>query len=68
MRPVHPTVQWVPEALARQANWSGCEDYHSNPSRANVKNRWSYTSTSPVLLRDVIRDISTFTFHFFICN
>jgi hypothetical protein len=32
----------------------GCEADHSPPSSAEVKNAWSYTSTPPVLLHDVV--------------
>jgi hypothetical protein len=32
---------------------SGCEADHSPPSRAEVKNAWSYTSTPPIRLHGV---------------
>jgi hypothetical protein len=32
----------------------GCEADHSPPSSAEVKNAWSYTSTPPIRLHDVV--------------
>jgi len=34
----------------------GCGADHSSPSRAEVKNDWSYTSTPPIRLNGVDRD------------
>jgi hypothetical protein len=42
----HP-VQWVTWAPSPEVKWSGREYGHSPPSSAEVKNAWSYTSTSP---------------------
>jgi hypothetical protein len=37
----------------------------SLPSSAELKNEWSYTSTSPIYLHDVERDNFTFSTFFF---
>jgi hypothetical protein len=52
--PTQPPIQWVPEALSMRVKQLGCEADHSPPSSAEVKNAWSYTSTSPICLHDVV--------------
>jgi len=48
------TIQWVPGALSLGVKRPGREADHSPPSSAEVKNAWSYTSTTPIRLRDVV--------------
>jgi hypothetical protein len=38
-------IQWVPGALSLEANRPGRKADHEPPSRAEVKNAWSCTST-----------------------
>lgn len=45
LAPTHPIHQ-VPRFLSSAVNQPGLEDDHSPPFSANVKNEWSYTSTS----------------------
>jgi hypothetical protein len=42
--PTQPPIQWIPGALFLVVKWPGREADHSPPSRAEVKNAWSYTS------------------------
>jgi hypothetical protein len=51
--PQHPHWLWVPASsrvgtgvLSLGIKWLGCDTDHSSPSNAEVKNVWSYTSTS----------------------
>jgi len=48
-------IQWVLGALSKGVKWPGCDD-HSLPSSAMFKNVWSYTSTPPIHLHDVVLD------------
>jgi hypothetical protein len=43
-------------ALSLGIKWLGHEADHSPPSSAEVKNAWSYISTSPTRLRGVTRN------------
>jgi hypothetical protein len=43
----------------------GREADHSPPSSAEVKNAWSYTSTSPICFHGVEQHRDKFTFYFF---
>jgi hypothetical protein len=52
--PTQPPIQWVPGALSRGIKRTGPEADHSPPSRAEVKNAWSYTSTLPIRLHGVV--------------
>jgi hypothetical protein len=52
--PTQPPIQWVPGALSLGIKRAGCEADHSSPSSAEVKNAWSYTSTPPIRLHDVV--------------
>jgi hypothetical protein len=49
-----PPIQWVPGVLSPGVKWPGCEADRSSPSTAEVKNVWSYTSSSPIHLNCVI--------------
>jgi len=42
-----PPIQRVPGDLSPGGRVVGYKAYHSSPSSAEVKNTWSYTSTSP---------------------
>jgi len=44
----------VPEILTPRLKRSGLEADHSPPSSAEVKNAWSYISTSPIRLHGVV--------------
>jgi hypothetical protein len=52
--PIQAPIQWVPGALSLGIKWPGRETDHSPPSGAEVKNAWSYTSTPPIHLHDVV--------------
>jgi hypothetical protein len=52
--PTQPPIQWVPGAPSLGVKRPGREVEHSPPSRAEVKNAWSYTSTLPVRLHGVV--------------
>jgi hypothetical protein len=45
-----------PVALTAGVKRSGCEADHSPLSSVEVKNAWSYTSTSPIRLHVVVLD------------
>jgi hypothetical protein len=52
--PTQLPIQWVPEDLSLGVKRLGREADHSPPSSAEVKNVWSYTSTPPIRLHDVV--------------
>jgi hypothetical protein len=52
--PTQPTVQWVPGALSLGVKRPGREADHSPPPSAEIKNVWSYNSTTPIRLHDVV--------------
>jgi hypothetical protein len=52
--PAHPPIRWVPGTLSLGVKWPGLEADHSHPSSAEVKNVWSYTSTSPIHLHGMV--------------
>jgi hypothetical protein len=54
LEPTKPPLQWVPRALSFGAKRPGRKADHSPPSSAEVKNAWSYTSTPPIRLHDVV--------------
>jgi hypothetical protein len=54
MEPTQPPIQRVPGALSLGVKRPGREADHSPPSTAEFKNAWSYTSTLPVRLNDVV--------------
>jgi hypothetical protein len=45
--PTQLPIKWVLGALSLGVKQLGCEADHSTPSRAEVKDTWSYTSTPP---------------------
>ena len=47
--PTRSPIQWL-LGLCMGVKWLGCEVNHSLPSKAKVKNVWSYTSVSLVCL------------------
>jgi hypothetical protein len=51
--PTPPPAQRVPESLSLGIKRPGREADHSPPSSAEV-NAWSYTSTPPIRLHDVV--------------
>jgi hypothetical protein len=54
LEPTQPLIQWVLETLFLRVKWPECEDNHSPPSNAKVKNVWSYTSTPPIHFHGVV--------------
>jgi hypothetical protein len=55
LEPTQPPIQWMPVFLAGRKRY-GREADRSPPSRAEVKNEWSYTPTPPVCLHGFDRD------------
>jgi hypothetical protein len=49
-----PPIQWVPGVPSLGVKRQGRESDHLPPSSAEVKNAWSYTSTSPIRLHGVV--------------
>jgi hypothetical protein len=49
-----PPIQWVPRALSLGVKRPGREADHSPLSSTEIKNSWSYTSTSPARLHGVV--------------
>jgi len=47
-------IQRVPRALTPAVKRHGCEANHSPPSRADIKNAWSYIYTPPIRLQGVV--------------
>jgi hypothetical protein len=54
LSPTQPPIQCVPVALSLGLKRPGREAGHSPPSSAEVENAWSYISTPPVRLHDVV--------------
>jgi hypothetical protein len=52
--PIQPLIQWVLGALSPRVEQSVCEADRSRPCSAEVKNAWSYTSTTPIRLHGVV--------------
>jgi hypothetical protein len=52
--PTQTPIQWVKGAPSLGVKRPGRKAKHSPPSRAEVKNAWIYTSTSPIRLYDVV--------------
>jgi hypothetical protein len=69
LEPAQPHIQWAPGFFPEvKRPWR--EVNHTPPSSAEVKNEYSYTSTSPLWLYGVDRENSFFLtafyiFHFF---
>jgi hypothetical protein len=55
--PTQPPIQWVPGDFPIGIKRPGREANHSPPSTAEVKNAWSYTSTPPIRLHDVVLNL-----------
>jgi hypothetical protein len=47
-------MEWVPGVLSMGVKRPWRESDHSSPSSAEVKNAWTYTSTTPVHLHGVV--------------
>jgi hypothetical protein len=60
--PSQTPIQWVPGALPLGVKLPGCEDDHSSPTNAEVKNTWIFKSTPPYV--SLIKHRENFT-HFF---
>jgi len=57
--------QWVTWALSLEVKRPRRETDHSTPSRAEVKNTWSYSFTTPIRLHGVVlslKHIDNFNF------
>jgi hypothetical protein len=54
LEPAQPPIQWLPGALSLGVKRLGRGADHSPPASAEVKNAWSYTSTPPIRLHDVV--------------
>jgi hypothetical protein len=54
LEPTQPPIQQVPRALSLGVNRLGRETDQTNPSSAEVKNAWRYTSTPPIRLHGVV--------------
>jgi hypothetical protein len=52
--PTQPLIQWVQGAISLGVKRPGREADHSLRYSAEVKNAWSYTSTPPIRLHDVV--------------
>jgi hypothetical protein len=52
--PTQPPIQWVGGDPYLGVKWPGREADRSSPSSAEVKNAWSYTSTTPVCVHGVV--------------
>jgi hypothetical protein len=52
--PTQSPIQWVPGALSLGVKRPGREAGHSPPSSAEAMNVWSYISTPPISLHDVV--------------
>jgi hypothetical protein len=50
----HPPNHWVTGAFSLWVKQLGHEADHSPPSSAEVKNAWSYTSTPPIHLHEIV--------------
>jgi hypothetical protein len=61
--PIKPHVQWVWGFFPRGIMCLGHEVNYSPSFRAEVKNEWSYTPSSPICLHGVDRD--SFIFHLY---
>jgi hypothetical protein len=55
--PTQLPIQRVTWALSLEANRPGREADHSLPSSAEIKNAWSYTSTPPMRLHDMVLNL-----------
>jgi hypothetical protein len=54
LEPTQPPFRWVMDVLTPEVQRPGREADHSPSISAQVKNAWSYTSTPPRSLRDLV--------------
>jgi hypothetical protein len=59
---------WVPGALSLGVKRTGRETDHSPPSRAQVKYAWSYISTPPIRLHEVVLSWARGQLYFFLSD
>jgi hypothetical protein len=57
--PAQSPIQWVPGAVSLGVKRPGREADHLSPSSAEAKNEWSYKSTPPIRLHDVMYILCT---------
>jgi hypothetical protein len=50
----HPPIQWLPGSFYLGLKRPGRESDHSQPSNAEVKDAWRYTSTPPIRIHGVV--------------
>jgi len=65
--PKHPDRLWTPLTIqfnGTGVRWVGRDIDHSPSSSAEVKNEWSYTSTSPICLHGMDRENFNFYLKF----
>ena len=60
LEPTQPPIQWAPCFFPRDKRADLHVD-HSSPTSPEVKNEWSYTSSSPTCLHGVDRGNVTFS-------
>jgi hypothetical protein len=62
---IQPPIQWVTGALSPGLKWPGRELNHSPPSEAEIKNVWSYTSTSQYVFIEwcLVKHRNNFSLH-----
>jgi len=53
---IQPPIEWIPGALSLGVMRTGRESDHSPLSGDEVKNEWSYTSTTSVRLHCVVNE------------
>jgi cytochrome bd-type quinol oxidase subunit 2 len=58
--PRNPPIKWMLTLLSLAVKWPGCEADHSSPSGAEVKNGWTYTSSSLICFHSLYRYNCTF--------
>jgi len=52
--PTQPPIRWIPGALYPRIKQPEREADRPPPSSAEIKNAWSYTSTTPTLLHGAV--------------
>jgi len=70
LRPGQPPIRWIPGALSLGLKRLRGETDHSCPSSAEVKNAWSYTSTTKFVFMAwyLVKHRNNFTFTLTIVN
>jgi hypothetical protein len=61
--PTQHFTEWVPGALTLAIQRPDSGANHSPPSSAEVKNAWSYTSTTPICLHGAVLSGTVSTLH-----